>query len=231
MGAHVAMLIAAQVIAKPNCVLGFATGSTPLPAYRELIRQNAAGYVDFSAVKTVNLDEYVGLSRDNEQSYHYFMHENLFNHINIGRHNTNLPDGMAADTGAECARYDELIASLGGIDLQLLGLGHNGHIGFNEPSAAFSTGTHCVGLDKKTIEANKRFFASADEVPRRALTMGMREIMGARRIVLAVAGKDKADILRAVLRGSVTPAVPGSILQLHPDLVVVCDAAAHGGAL
>ncbi len=218
--------IAAQLICKPDSLLGLATGSTPLGAYQALIEKNRAGDVDFSLAHTVNLDEYAGMSRSHEQSYYRYMHSNFFRHINIDPANTRLPDGMAADLAAECAAYDAAIAARGGVDLQLLGLGHDGHIGFNEPAEAFSTGTHCVALTPMTIEANRRFFASADEVPKKALTMGMREIMQAKTIVMVVSGADKAEILYQVFFGPVTPAVPGSILQLQPHVTLIADPAA-----
>lgn len=219
-------VISAQVILKPGCVLGLATGSTPIGAYKQLIEWYKKGDLDFSGIKSVNLDEYRGLKRDNDQSYYYFMYNNLFRHININMEHTNVPDGTQPDSEKECARYEKVIEAYGGIDLQLLGLGHNGHIGFNEPAADFSKITHCVDLTESTIEANKRFFASADDVPRQAYTMGIGTIMKARRILLVVSGADKAGILHDVLCGPVTPDVPASILQLHNDVVVVADEAA-----
>ncbi|MCC8025691.1 MAG: glucosamine-6-phosphate deaminase [Clostridium sp.] len=221
-----ANVIASQVTMKPDCVLGLATGSTPLGTYKELIERCEKGDLDFSSVKSVNLDEYRGLTRDNDQSYYYFMHNNLFKHININSENTNVPDGTQPDSDMECARYEKVIESLGGIDLQLLGLGHNGHIGFNEPDQAFAPVTHCVDLTESTIEANKRFFASADDVPRQAYTMGIGTIMKASKILLVVSGADKAQILREVLFGPITPQVPASVLQLHKDVIVVADEAA-----
>ncbi|MBQ4333567.1 MAG: glucosamine-6-phosphate deaminase, partial [Clostridia bacterium] len=177
-------LIAAQILVKPDCVLGLATGSSPVGTYKRLIADNAAGKIDFSTVTSVNLDEYVGLDGSNDQSYRYFMQSNLFDHVDILRENTFVPDGLAEDSAAECARYDERIRELGGIDLQLLGIGHNGHIGFNEPDDRFIKETHVVDLTQSTIDANARFFASADDVPRQALTMGMGGIMSARRVLL-----------------------------------------------
>ncbi len=221
-----ANIISAQVIMKPDCVLGLATGSSPIGTYRQLIEWYKKGDLDFSEVKTVNLDEYKGLTKENDQSYYYFMNENFFKHININPDNTNIPNGMEPDSDKECSRYNQVIADLGGIDLQLLGLGHNGHIGFNEPDTAFEKMTHCVDLAPSTIEANKRFFASADEVPRQAYTMGIKSIMQARKILLIVSGEDKAQILYDVLNGPVTPHVPASILQLHNDVTVVADEAA-----
>ena len=221
-----ANVIAAQVILKPDCVLGLATGSTPLGTYKELIERYERGDLDFSCVKSVNLDEYRGLTKDNDQSYYYFMHNNLFKHINIHPENTNVPDGTEHDSHKECTRYEQIIQSLGGIDLQLLGLGHNGHIGFNEPDESFAPVTHCVNLTESTIDANKRFFASAGDVPRQAYTMGIGTIMKASRILLAVSGEDKAQILKDVVFGPVTPQVPASVLQLHKDVIVVADEAA-----
>lgn len=222
MSRQAANIISAQIILKPDTVLGLATGSTPVGTYKQLIEWNKKGDLDFSGVSTVNLDEYCGLNADHEQSYRYFMNNNLFNHININPANTHVPDGMAGDLQGECERYDNLISDLGGIDLQLLGIGHNGHIGFNEPDDQFETLTHVVNLKKSTIDANSRFFSSADEVPKRALTMGIKPIMAARKILLIANGADKRDILERALYGPVTPQVPASILQLHTDLTVVC---------
>lgn len=221
-----ANIIAAQIVTKPDCVLGLATGSSPVGTYKRLIEKYENGDLDFSQVKTANLDEYKGLTRDNDQSYYYFMHENLFDHVNICPENTNIPDGTKEDSETECAHYEEVIASLGGVDLQLLGLGHNGHIGFNEPAFDFPQATHCVDLQESTIEANKRFFASADDVPRQAYTMGIGTIMRAKKILLVVSGEDKADIVAKAFFGPVTPEVPASILQFHPDVTIVGDKAA-----
>lgn len=221
-----ASVISSQVIMKPDCVLGLATGSTPIGTYKQLIQWYNNGDLDFSQVKSANLDEYKGLTRDNDQSYYYFMYNNLFKHVNINMDNTNVPDGTQADSDKECARYEKVIESLGGIDLQLLGLGHNGHIGFNEPDEEFAKITHCVDLAPSTIEANKRFFASIDDVPKQAYTMGIGTIMKAKKILLVVSGADKAQILHDVLCGPVTPRVPASVLQLHNDVVVVADEAA-----
>jgi len=220
-----AEIMAAQIILKPDSVIGLATGSTPVGMYAELVKKNQAG-LDFSSVTTVNLDEYVGLAPEHEQSYRRFMNENLFDHVNIKPENTHLPDGMAADPEAECVRYEALIKSLGGIDMQLLGIGHNGHIGFNEPSDHFVLDTNCISLTERTIEANSRFFASRDEVPRRALSMGIRTIMNAGRILLLITSREKAEILKKAVCGPVTPAVPASILQLHKDVTLVADAEA-----
>lgn len=221
-----ANIISAQVIMKPDCVLGLATGSSPIGTYKQLIDWYNKGDLDFSSVRTVNLDEYKGLTKDNDQSYYYFMYNNFFKYININMANTNIPDGTEPDSQKECDRYNKVIADLGGIDLQLLGLGHNGHIGFNEPDAAFEKVTHCVDLTPSTIEANKRFFATIDDVPKHAYTMGIKTIMQAKKILLIVSGEDKAQILRDVLYGPVTPHVPASILQLHNDVTLVADEAA-----
>lgn len=223
MSQRAANIIAAQVVTKPDCVLGLATGSTPIGTYKKLIEKYNVGDLDFSEVKTANLDEYKGLKKDNEQSYYYFMYENLFKNVNINMEQTNIPDGTVEDSEKECSRYEAVLRELGGVDLQLLGLGHDGHIGFNEPNHVFDKDTHCVDLTEMTIEANKRFFASADEVPRKAYTMGIGTIMRARKILLVVSGKDKASILKEALFGPVTPQVPASILQFHPDVVVVAD--------
>lgn len=226
MSRKAADIIAAQVILKPDCVLGLATGSTPIGTYDRLAEKYEAGDLDFSAVSTVNLDEYKGLDRENEQSYYYFMHKHLFDKVNIDSSRTNVPNGMEPDAAKECRHYEELIASLGGVDLQLLGLGHNGHIGFNEPAAAFDKETHCVDLTESTIEANKRFFASAKDVPGQAYTMGIKTIMQAKRILVAVSGEAKAGIVAKAFFGDVTPAVPASILQMHPGVTIVADRAA-----
>lgn len=226
MSRQAANILAAQIIMKPDCVLGLATGSTPIGLYKRLIEGYEAGDLDFSQVSTVNLDEYRGLPRDNDQSYYYFMNDNLFNHVNIDKANTNVPNGMESDSEKECARYEALIKSFGGVDIQLLGLGHNGHIGFNEPADQFDKLTHCVDLQESTIEANKRFFASADDVPRQAYTMGIQTIMKAKKIVVVVSGADKADIVRDAFFGPVTPHVPASILQMHQDVILVGDEAA-----
>ena len=221
-----ASIIAAQVVSKPDCVLGLATGSTPVGAYQQLVKWYEQGDLSFAQVRSVNLDEYCGLAPGHDQSYRYFMQANLFDHVNIKPENTNVPNGLAEDSEAECRRYEALIDSLGGIDLQLLGIGHNGHIGFNEPCAEFPKATHVVDLTQSTIDANARFFASADEVPRQALTMGIRCIMQARKVLVVASGEDKAEIVCRAFSGPVTPEVPASILQLHPDFTLVGDRAA-----
>ena len=226
MSRKAANIISAQVIMKPNCVLGLATGSTPIGTYDQMVEWYNKGDLDFSEVTTVNLDEYKGLPRTNDQSYYYFMHQHLFDRVNIDPERTNVPNGMEPDAEKECGRYEELIRSLGGVDLQLLGLGHNGHIGFNEPGEAFEKETHCVDLTESTIEANKRFFASADDVPKQAYTMGIKTIMQAKKILIVVNGENKADIVERSFFGPVTPEVPASILQLHNDVTLVGDEAA-----
>lgn len=223
MSRKAADVIGAQIISKPDCVLGLATGSTPIGTYKELITDFKEGRLDFTEVKTVNLDEYKGLPRTNDQSYYYFMNDNLFKSVNIDLTNTNVPNGMIEDAEAECANYEAIIDSLGGQDLQLLGLGHNGHIGFNEPDDSFIKDTHCVDLQESTIEANKRFFASIEDVPRKAYTMGIHTIMKAKTILVIASGTDKADIIQKAFFGPVTPQVPASILQLHPNVILIGD--------
>ena len=232
LSAIAARVIAAPVTLKPNCVLGLATGSSPEGTYKELIAAYNRGELDFSQVRTVNLDEYVGLEPTHDQSYAYFMRDRFFDHVNIDLKNTNVPDGMNPDPAAECARYDALIQSMGGIDLQLLGIGPNGHIGFNEPGDTFSLGTqqikltHIIELAPSTIDANKRFFASIDDVPTHARTMGIRDIMQARRILLVASGENKAQAVKGLLTGAISPQMPCTILQYHPDCIVVADEAA-----
>ena len=223
MSRKAANIISAQIIVKPDSVLGLATGSTPIGTYKQLVEWYEKGDLDFSEVTSVNLDEYKGLTRENDQSYYYFMNENLFSHVNIDKSRTHLPDGTEPDSKKACEDYNRVIASLGRIDLQLLGLGHNGHIGFNEPSDRFELETHCVDLTESTIEANKRFFASYDEVPKQAYTMGIKTIMQAKRVLVVVSGADKAEIVKKAFFGPVTPMVPASILQIHSDAIVVAD--------
>lgn len=228
MSKKAADLVAAQILLKPYCVLGLATGSTPSGMYGQLVKKYQAGELDFSGVRSVNLDEYRGLERSHDQSYYYYMHEELFDHVNIDPACTWLPDGMAQDVEKECADYEALVESLGGVDLQVLGMGHNGHIGFNEPGESFPAATHCVDLTESTIGANKRFFASAADVPRQAFTMGIGTIMKASKILLLVSGAEKARILKKALCGPVTPQVPASVLQLHRDVTVIADQDALG---
>ena len=226
MSRKAANIIAAQIITKPDCVLGLATGSTPIGTYARLVKQYQEGDLDFSQVTSVNLDEYKGLTKDNDQSYYYFMNDNLFSKVNIDTKRTFLPDGTEADSEKACTEYDQIIASVGGVDLQLLGLGHNGHIGFNEPGTTFEAQTHCVDLTESTIQANKRFFASIEDVPRQAYTMGIGTIMLAKKILVVVSGADKAAIVKKAFFGAITPEVPASVLQLHRDVTVVADEAA-----
>ena len=226
MSRKAANIVSAQVILNPACVLGLATGSTPIGMYQQLIDWYNKGDLDFSQVKSVNLDEYVGLAPTHDQIYRYFMQHNLFDHVNIDPANTNVPNGLASDPEAECQRYNEVIRSMGGIDVQVLGMGHNGHIGFNEPGQAFELETHVVDLTERTIEANARFFASKDEVPKRAITMGIKSIMQARQILVVVSGEDKAEIVKKAFFGPVVPQVPASILQMHPNVVLCGDKAA-----
>lgn len=221
-----ANLLSAQVIMKPDCVLGLATGSTPVGAYKQLVQWFQKGDLDFSEVTSVNLDEYKGLSPENDQSYRYFMNHNLFDHINIRKDHTFVPNGLEPDAEKACDDYNKIIHDLGGIDFQLLGLGNNGHIGFNEPSSSFEKETHCVDLTQSTIDANARFFSSLSEVPRQAYTMGIQTIMQAKKIVVAVSGQGKASIVKEAFFGPITPQVPASVLQLHSDVTVVGDEAA-----
>ena len=219
MSAVAAEIFAGQIEWKPDSVLGLATGSTPVGLYNKLAERCKNG-LSFDSVRTVNLDEYVGLSPENDQSYRYFMRKNLFDHVNIKPENTHLPNGLAADIEEECRRYDRLIESLG-IDIQLLGIGHNGHVGFNEPASSFCLPTNRVRLTESTIQANARFFENgAGEVPKEALTMGNMGIFKAKKVLL-LAGKDKTDIVEKAFNGPVTPEVPASILQMHPDCVVL----------
>lgn len=221
-----AQIMAAQIIAKPQSVLGLATGSTPVGMYQQMVEWCKAGDLDFSQITSVNLDEYKGLSGENDQSYRYFMNTNLFDHVNIDKARTFVPNGLEEDSEKACADYNEVIRSVGGVDMQLLGIGGNGHIGFNEPSDAFEKETHCVDLTESTIKANARFFASMDEVPKQAYTMGIKNIMEAKKILLVANGEAKAEALYNSLYGPITPQVPASILQLHPDVTVVADEAA-----
>jgi len=216
-----ASIIASQIISKPNAVLGLATGSTPIGTYQKLVQWYESGYLDFSEITSVNLDEYYGLDGENDQSYRYFMNDNLFDHVNIDKSRTFVPNGLAADPKAEGKEYDDRIRALGGIDIQLLGIGLDGHIGFNEPAPVFTAETHIVDLDESTIEANARFFNSIEDVPKKAITMGMMSIMQAKKVLLIASGKNKEEIVKKSFCGPVDPFVPASILQLHPDLTVI----------
>ncbi|SER67881.1 glucosamine-6-phosphate deaminase [Lachnobacterium bovis] len=223
MSRKAANIISAQVIMKPNAVLGLATGSTPIGIYEQLIDWYNKGDIDFEEVTTINLDEYRGLDKNHDQSYWYFMHKNFFDKVNIKEENINVPDGSNLDAKQACSEYEEIIHAAGGIDLQLLGIGNDGHIGFNEPGAAFELLTHCVDLTDSTIEANKRFFESKDDVPKQAYTMGIKSIMQARKVLMVANGIGKADIVKQAFFGPVTPEVPASILQMHPDFTLVGD--------
>lgn len=224
-----AAMLAETVKLRPHAVLGLATGSTPLGTYRELIRMYEAGELDFSGVTTVNLDEYYPIAPDNHQSYRYFMNDNLFEHINVDRAHTYVPDGLAADPEKACRRYEEILASVGQVDIQLLGIGQNGHIGFNEPADSLVTATHVTELTPSTIAANARFFASEAEVPTRALTMGMGTILRARQILILANGEAKREAVATMLAGGLTTSCPASFLNLHPDVTLICDGAALGG--
>ena len=221
MSRKAARIIADQVRLKPHSVLGLATGSTPVGAYQELIRFRKDEDLDFSKVITVNLDEYYGLAPEHEQSYRYFMQNNLFDHINIPPENTHVPDGLTRDVARTCAEYDNLVTSLGGTDIQLVGIGDNGHIAFNEPNAVFVADTHLVDLNEDTIRANARFFASEAEVPRQAITMGMRSIFSAKLILLLASGPNKASAIARMIKGPIDPQLPASILHLHPNVMVI----------
>jgi len=226
MSRKAANIISAQIILKDDCVLGLATGSTPIGTYEQLVEWYEKGDLDFSRVSTLNLDEYRGLSANHPQSYRYFMNKQLFERVNIDISRTHVPDGLEPDSDKACSEYNRIIHEMGGIDLQLLGLGHNGHIGFNEPGIAFETETHCVDLTETTMKANKRFFEGDEQVPAQAYTMGIKTIMQAKKILVVVSGEDKAEIVNKAFRGPVTPEVPASVLQLHNDVTIVGDEAA-----
>ncbi len=223
MSQKAAQMILSQITLKPNCVLGLATGSTPIGMYENLVRMYQQGIVDFSEVQTFNLDEYLGLLPTNQQSYHYFMNNHLFDHVNINKNHIHIPNGMADSINEECQRYDQLIEEAGGIDIQVLGIGNNAHIGFNEPTINFEKGTHIVELDESTREANARFFNHMDEVPKRAITMGTGSIFKSRKIMLLATGANKAQAIYDTVYGKVQPEVPSSILQFHNDIVLILD--------
>lgn len=218
-----AKIIAAQITLKPNCVLGLATGTSPIGTYDKLVEWCAEGKLDFSEVTTVNLDEYKGLDHEHNQSYWYFMHKYLFDRVNIRKDAVHVPDGFNPNEEEACKAYDEVIKSVGGIDLQLLGIGPDGHIGFNEPDDCFHLNTHCVDLTESTITANSRLFNSIDEVPTKAYTMGIGTIMSAKRILLIANGENKKEILKQAIYGKVTPSIPASILQMHADVTIITD--------
>lgn len=223
MSKKAANMVASQVVLKPDSIIGLATGETPLGMYEELVKMYNSEIVDFSEASTFNLDEYYGLSKDNPQSYYYYMTKNLFQHVNINSNKINIPDGMSKDAEKECIEYDRKIKSAGGIDIQVLGIGRNGHIGFNEPDIKFESRTHLVKLDEDTIIANSRFFDSINEVPTKAISMGIKNIMHAKKIVLLANGVEKANAIYKTIKGKITPEVPASILQLHRDVVIMLD--------
>lgn len=228
MSNEAAKIVASQMVLKPDCILGLATGSTPIGLYDRLVEMNKAGEIDFSDVTSFNLDEYYPISPDNNQSYRYFMNEHLFSRVNIDISRTHVPNGMAEDPDSECKSYEKMIDNAGGVDLQILGIGQNGHIGFNEPDEKLYTDTHLTGLTENTIEANSRFFASKDEVPTKALTMGMSSILKAKKIILLASGKSKAAVVAELLGGMVSTSVPATLLNLHSDVVLICDREAYG---
>lgn len=223
MSKKAAQMILSQVTLKPNSVLGLATGSTPVGMYKQLVKMYNDKQIDFSEISTFNLDEYYNLPKESNQSYDYFMKENLFNYINIPKENINIPNGMAKDVEAECERYDKSIKDCGGVDIQVLGIGHNAHIGFNEPTINFERGTHLVDLKQSTIEANARFFDKEENVPKKAITMGTGSIFKARKIMLLACGESKAQAIYNTVYGKVVPEVPASILQFHNDIVLILD--------
>ena len=229
MSVAAAQIVADVMKADPACVLGLATGSTPVGMYKKLIEMNKAGEIDFSKITTVNLDEYYPISPENDQSYRYFMNENLFNHVNIDKTRTFVPNGMAADPAAACEDYEATVASVGAAAIQVLGIGQNGHIGFNEPDSALEVRTHVTDLTESTIKANARFFASEADVPTKALTMGIGTILGARKIIILANGAAKHEAVAKMLEGKLDTSCPASMLNLHADVVVVCDQAAYNG--
>ena len=229
MSAAAAEIVADVMKAKPDCVLGLATGSTPVGMYKQLIGKNQSGEIDFSKVTTVNLDEYYPISPENDQSYRYFMNQNLFDHVNVDKTRTFVPDGQAPDPVAACEAYEETVAAVGPADIQVLGIGQNGHIGFNEPADALEVRTHVTGLTESTIKANARFFASEADVPTRALTMGIGTILNARKIIILANGAAKHEAVAKMLEGKLDTSCPASMLNLHADVVVVCDEMAYNG--
>ena len=222
-GKAAAMIVAAEILKKEDCVLGLATGSTPIPTYKEMARMNKEGLIDFSKVRSYNLDEYIGLAPDHVCSYRRFMNEQLFDHINIDKANTHVPCGIGEDHEADAKAYDEAVEAAGGIDLQILGIGHDGHIGFNEPGDEFVSSTNIVTLTDMTIDANTRFFEKRDDVPRQAITLGNRNIMAAKHIILLATGKDKAKAIAEAVKGNITPKMPASLLQVHPNVQFLLD--------
>ena len=229
MSVKAARMIAGQIILKPDCVLGLATGSTPEGTYKELIKLYESGLIDFADVKSYNLDEYYPIKPDNDQSYKYFMDHHLFNYVNIKKENIHIPNGEMKNPETECAEYDKMVEREGGIDLQLLGIGQNGHIGFNEPDSSLYYETHLTDLTQNTIEANSRFFDSIDDVPKQAITMGLGTIMKAKKIVLLASGKNKHEAISHLVGDRITPNVPSTLLKVHPDVVIICDKDAYEG--
>ncbi len=220
-------LVGGQIILKPDTVLGLATGSTPVGMYKNLAKKYEDGILDFSEVKTFNLDEYYPINRDSNQSYYYFMNENLFNHINVKKENIHIPNGEAKDVEAECANYEKIIDEAGGIDIQILGIGQNGHIGFNEPDENLKASTHVTGLTESTIKANSRFFNSIDEVPTKALTMGIATILKSKKIIIMACGEEKSDAVAELLNDDINTSNPATMLKVHPDVVLICDKGAY----
>ena len=229
MSMRAAKLVASQIILKPNCILGLATGSTPIGLYDNLVEMNKSGEIDFSEVTSFNLDEYYPLSPDNDQSYRYFMNKHLFDRVNIDKSRTHVPNGLAEDTDAECERYEAMINAVGGVDLQILGIGQNGHIGFNEPDVNLNSVTHLTELTASTIDANSRFFEKREDVPTKALTMGMGSILKSKKIVLLASGRSKATVVAELLKESINTNVPATLLNVHPDVVLICDREAYAG--
>lgn len=227
MSKKAAEIVAKQIKDKPDSILGLATGSTPIGLYKELIARCNSKEISFENIKSFNLDEYYPISKTNDQSYYYFMNENLFSHVNIKKENTDIPNGEVADPQKECADYEERISQSNGVDIQILGIGQNGHIGFNEPSEALIASTHLTGLTQNTIEANSRFFDSIDDVPKSALTMGIGTILKAKKIILLASGENKKDAIAALLNDEITSKVPATVLKLHNDVTVICDKAAY----
>jgi glucosamine-6-phosphate deaminase len=223
MSKKAANMVAAQILLKPNSVLGLATGSTPLMTYQFLIKLYRDETINFDEVTTFNLDEYVGIEPNNVNSYHYYMEDNFFKHVNVIKDNKYIPMGTALDVDMECREYEKRIHSKGGIDFQILGIGNNGHIGFNEPDLKFEAVTHPIDLDEETIKANSRFFSSEEEVPKKAITMGVKTIMNARKVILLANGLNKAETVYKSIFGKIDPALPASILQLHPDVTFILD--------
>ncbi len=223
LSAKAAQIVSSQVTLKNNTVLGLATGSTPEGMYQKLIEMYDAGSIDFSEVTTFNLDEYLGLDPDHPQSYHYYMHHKFFNYVNIPSQNIHIPPGQENNTAETCRNYEQKIFNAGGIDLQILGIGVNGHIGFNEPAKYLNTQTHVVNLSAETISANSRFFSKGSEVPRQAITMGMGSIMLAQKVILLASGKSKAEAIKETVNGKITTEVPASFLQLHHEFILIAD--------